>query len=48
VVALRFAAGLSIKETAAAMDKSEGAIKNLQHHALRAIKRHLAGSEVPG
>jgi RNA polymerase sigma-70 factor (ECF subfamily) len=45
VVALRFASGLSIKETADAMGKSEGAIKNLQHHALRSLKRHLAGYE---
>lgn len=46
VVAFRFAAGLSIKETAEAMGRSEGAIKNLQHHALRALKRHLANYEV--
>jgi RNA polymerase sigma-70 factor (ECF subfamily) len=46
VVALRFAAGMSIKETAEAMGRSEGAIKNLQHHALRALKRHLANYEV--
>jgi RNA polymerase sigma-70 factor, ECF subfamily len=46
VVALRFAAGLSIRETAEVMERSEGAIKNLQHHALRALKRHLANYEV--
>ena len=45
VVALRFASGLSIKETADVMGKSEGAIKNLQHHALRALRKHLAGYE---
>lgn len=45
VVALRFASGLSIKETAEVMGKSEGAIKNLQHHALRALRRQLAGFE---
>jgi RNA polymerase sigma-70 factor (ECF subfamily) len=45
VVALRFAAGLSIKETADAMGRSEGAIKNLQHHALRALRRHLVNYE---
>jgi hypothetical protein len=28
------------------MERSEGAIKNLQHHALRALKRHLAHLEV--
>jgi RNA polymerase sigma-70 factor (ECF subfamily) len=47
VVALRFAAELSIKETADVMGKSEGAIKNLQHHALRSLKRSLASHEVP-
>ena len=41
VLALRFAAGLSIRETADAMGRSEGAIKNLQHHALKALRRHL-------
>lgn len=41
VLALRFSAGLSIKETADVMGKSEGAVKNLQHHALKALKRHL-------
>lgn len=45
VVALRFASGMSIKETADVMGKSEGAIKNLQHHALRALRRQLAGYE---
>jgi RNA polymerase sigma-70 factor (ECF subfamily) len=41
VLALRFAAGLSIRETADAMGKSEGAIKNLQHHAVRSLRFHL-------
>jgi RNA polymerase sigma-70 factor (ECF subfamily) len=41
VLALRFAAGLSIRETAEAMGKSEGAIKNLQHHAVRSLRFHL-------
>jgi RNA polymerase sigma-70 factor (ECF subfamily) len=41
VLALRFSAGLSVKETADAMSRSEGAVKNLQHHALKALKRHL-------
>jgi RNA polymerase sigma-70 factor (ECF subfamily) len=45
VVALRFASGLSIKETAQVMGKSEGAVKNLQHHALKALKRQLADME---
>lgn len=47
VIALRFAAGLSIRETAEAMGRSEGAVKNLQHHALRALRHALIGSEVP-
>jgi RNA polymerase sigma-70 factor (ECF subfamily) len=41
VVALRFASGLSIKDTAEVMGRSEGAVKNLQHHALKALKKHL-------
>jgi len=46
VVALRFAAGLSVRETAAAMGRSEGAVKNLQHHALRALRRDLGLGKV--
>lgn len=45
VLALRFASGLSIRETAEAMDKSDGAIKNLQHHAVRALRRALGWDE---
>lgn len=45
VIALRFAAGLSIRETADAMGRSEGAIKNLQHHAVRALRRALGRDE---
>jgi len=41
VLALRFSSGLSVKETAEAMARSEGAVKNLQHHALKALKRQL-------
>jgi RNA polymerase sigma-70 factor (ECF subfamily) len=41
VIALRFSAGLTIRETAEAMERSEGAVKNLQHHALRALRREL-------
>jgi RNA polymerase sigma-70 factor (ECF subfamily) len=41
VLALRFSAGMSVKESAQAMGRSEGAVKNLQHHALRALKKHL-------
>ena len=45
VVELRFAASLSIKETAEVMGRSEGAIKNLQHHALKSLKRYLVGKQ---
>jgi len=48
VLALRFAAELSIKETAEIMGRSEGAIKNLQHHALRALRRELGWDEETG
>lgn len=41
VIALRFAGGLSLAETARAMDKKEGAIKALQHSALNALRRTL-------
>jgi RNA polymerase sigma-70 factor (ECF subfamily) len=47
VIALRFGSELSIRETAEAMDRSEGAIKNLQHHALRALRAALAEMENP-
>ncbi len=41
VIALRFVAGLSLAETAEAMDRSVNAVKNLQHHALAALRRRL-------
>ncbi len=41
VLALRFVSGLSVSETAAAMGRSESAVKNLQHHALAALRRHI-------
>jgi len=41
VIALRFVAGLSLAETATAMDRSVNAVKNLQHHALAALRRHM-------
>jgi RNA polymerase sigma-70 factor (ECF subfamily) len=41
VVALRFVAGLSLAETAESMDRSVNAVKNLQHHALAALRQHL-------
>jgi RNA polymerase sigma-70 factor (ECF subfamily) len=42
VLHLRFAAGLSIAEVAAAMGKSEGAIKSLQHSALLRLRQLLS------
>lgn len=42
VLRLRFASGLSVAETAQAMGRSEGAVKFLQHDALRALRRILA------
>jgi RNA polymerase sigma-70 factor (ECF subfamily) len=42
VVLLRVVAGLSVEETARAMGKSQGAIRVLQHRALRALYDVLA------
>ena len=39
VLSLRFAAGLSIAETAKAMDRNDGAVKALQHSAVAALRR---------
>jgi RNA polymerase sigma-70 factor, ECF subfamily len=41
VLVLRFVEELSIAETAEAMQKSEGAVKALQHRALATLRRHL-------
>jgi RNA polymerase sigma-70 factor (ECF subfamily) len=41
VILLRFVEGLSIAETAQIMDKSEGAIKALQHRSLESLRRFL-------
>ena len=48
VLLLRFGSGLSILETAAAMERSDGAIKNLQHHAVRALRKALGWPELTG
>lgn len=45
VLGLRFAGELSIKETAVAMNRSEQAVKFLQHSALRAMRRILVPQE---
>ena len=38
---LRFIEELSIAETAQVMQKSEGAVKALQHRALASLRRYL-------
>ena len=44
-IALRFAAGLSIAETAKAMDRKENAVKALQHAGIRKLRRALVKPE---
>ena len=46
VISLRFAAGLSVSETARAVRKKENAVKALQHAALKKLKRIL--NQEPG
>lgn len=45
VIALRFVAGLSLSETADAMDRSVDAVKNLQFHAAAALRRRCGAKE---
>ena len=47
VITLRFAAGLSIAETASAMDRKVNAVKALQHAGIRKLRRALIESEPP-
>ncbi|GAA2545241.1 RNA polymerase sigma-70 factor (ECF subfamily) [Neomicrococcus aestuarii] len=48
-IILRTVVGLSIQETAAALEKSEGAIKQLQRRALESMKKSLSSAkEVSG
>lgn len=44
IIELRFVQGLSVSESALAMDRTEGAIKALQYRALRALARIVKGS----
>jgi RNA polymerase sigma-70 factor, ECF subfamily len=44
-LALRFVEGLSIRETALAMGRNEGAVKALQFRAIRTLARSLPGAE---
>ena len=51
VLIYRFFAGLSPREVAPLMDRSEGAVRVLQHRALGALRQLLAGaggSQAPG
>ena len=41
VVSLRFAAGLSISETAKALGKSEGTVKSLQYNAIVSLRKMM-------
>ena len=45
VVTLRFLRQLSVAETAAQMNRTEGAVKFLQHSALQALRRILSNEE---
>jgi RNA polymerase sigma-70 factor (ECF subfamily) len=47
VILLKFAAGLSNAEVAAVLDRTEGAVKALQHAGLRALQRRLVRSRTP-
>ncbi|MCL4860736.1 MAG: sigma-70 family RNA polymerase sigma factor [Caldilineaceae bacterium] len=42
VILLRFVEGFSIAETAQIMEKTEGAVKALQHRSLESLRRHLS------
>ncbi|OGZ52741.1 MAG: hypothetical protein A3B25_00910 [Candidatus Ryanbacteria bacterium RIFCSPLOWO2_01_FULL_48_26] len=44
VIIMRFIEDLPIRETALALDKSEGAVKLLQHRAIKELKKALSGS----
>lgn len=46
VVTLRFLSGFSLQETAAALNKTEAAIKALQHRGLAALRLALSAEQV--
>jgi RNA polymerase sigma-70 factor (ECF subfamily) len=48
VIALRFFWGMSNRETAEALEKTEGAVKALQHRAIRSLERELAAEDGGG
>ena len=43
VIACRFFAGLTCRETAAQMGRSEGSVRVIQHRALKTLRRRLPG-----
>jgi RNA polymerase sigma-70 factor (ECF subfamily) len=45
-LSLRFLQGLSVAETAEIMGKNEGAVKALQHRAVKAMARHLPAADL--
>ena len=45
VIILRFVEGLNVAETAQMMEKSEGAIKALQHRSLETLRRYLQNGD---
>lgn len=45
VLTLRFGEGLTARETARVMEKTTGAVEALQHRAVAALRRILAGEE---
>ena len=47
VIVMRFAVGLSIAETAKALNKREGNIKALQHKAVSKLQKMLVPGDVP-
>lgn len=42
VIVMRFIEDMAVKDVAKAMDKTEGAIKVLQHRAIKELKKYLA------
>lgn len=47
-VTLRYAGGLTVRETAVVLDRSEGAVKTLQNRAFAALRLSLGGQDTQG
>lgn len=47
VVGLRVVGGLTLEETAAALERTVGSVKALQHRAFRALREHVTSSRNP-